>query len=196
MYRGVFEIVSLTATGLCCLHFWLACRSLVMVARFFSGAILLGALAEAAAIVVTDSYDYPGFHLYVGPVPLFIAVGWGASFYFTHSVAAALSSPPQSGRLSIWSLGLKSGLVGVLIDLCFDPVAVSLGWWKWEGGSRYFGVPLANFLGWFSFCMAFSVAYAWSEARQGLGVVARTLLFYLLLIVGFAVTALVSFPFL
>jgi putative membrane protein len=158
--------------------------------------MLVGALAEAAAIAFTDSYEYPGYHLYVGPVPLFVAVGWSANFYYTHGIATVLSGRHRDGPLGLWLLGLLGGLCGVLIDLCFDPVAVSLGWWVWQGGSGYFGVPVANFVGWFSLCAGFSFAYGCWARRPGLRFAQRTLLFYLLLLAAFLVTALVSFPFL
>ena len=39
------------------------------------------------------------------------------------------------------------GLV-LAIDLVLDPGAVSLGFWTYADGGAYYGVPLANFLGW------------------------------------------------
>ncbi|MBA3770869.1 MAG: isopentenyl-diphosphate Delta-isomerase, partial [Blastocatellia bacterium] len=37
-------------------------------------------------------------------------------------------------------------LVG--FDLILDPGAVGLGFWKYEGGGEFYGVPISNFLGW------------------------------------------------
>lgn len=36
----------------------------------------------------------------------------------------------------------------VLLDLILDPGAVELGFWAWEDGGIYYGVPVQNFLGW------------------------------------------------
>lgn len=36
----------------------------------------------------------------------------------------------------------------VTLDLIFDPVAVSLGFWKYVHGGIYYQVPYTNFLGW------------------------------------------------
>lgn len=36
----------------------------------------------------------------------------------------------------------------VLVDLCFDPMAVSLGYWAWNTPGPYYGVPIVNFIGW------------------------------------------------
>lgn len=43
-----------------------------------------------------------------------------------------------------------SALWLVLVDLVLDPVASGpLGFWRWEQPGAYFGVPTANFAGWF-----------------------------------------------
>ena len=36
----------------------------------------------------------------------------------------------------------------VLVDLCLDPMAVTLGYWAWDVPGMYYGVPLVNFAGW------------------------------------------------
>ena len=36
------------------------------------------------------------------------------------------------------------------IDLLIDPLAANaLGYWKWESGGPFYGIPWSNFLGWF-----------------------------------------------
>jgi hypothetical protein len=45
---------------------------------------------------------------------------------------------------------MASALWLVLVDLVLDPVASGpLGFWRWEQPGAYFGVPTANFAGWF-----------------------------------------------
>ena len=36
----------------------------------------------------------------------------------------------------------------LLLDLVLDPGAVAVGFWAYDGGGVYFGVPLSNFAGW------------------------------------------------
>ncbi|MCA9380449.1 carotenoid biosynthesis protein [Candidatus Dojkabacteria bacterium] len=36
----------------------------------------------------------------------------------------------------------------LLLDLVFDPVATSLGFWMWDKSGIYYGVPALNFVGW------------------------------------------------
>lgn len=36
----------------------------------------------------------------------------------------------------------------LLVDLALDPGAVAVGFWAYEGGGPYYGVPLSNYAGW------------------------------------------------
>jgi len=38
--------------------------------------------------------------------------------------------------------------VVVAVDLVLDPGAVAIGFWAYDGGGAYYGVPLSNYLGW------------------------------------------------
>lgn len=45
---------------------------------------------------------------------------------------------------------LALATVAVLIDIVLEPVATEIrGYWTWENGSAYFGIPIQNFVGWF-----------------------------------------------
>ena len=48
----------------------------------------------------------------------------------------------------------------VSFDLLVDPVAVSLGAWKWARSGRFFGVPWQNFLGWFLVGVVTSIPFS------------------------------------
>jgi isopentenyl-diphosphate delta-isomerase len=41
-----------------------------------------------------------------------------------------------------------AAVVLTVFDLVLDPGAVRLGFWQYEGGGVYYGVPVSNFLGW------------------------------------------------
>ncbi|MDW8035257.1 MAG: carotenoid biosynthesis protein [Candidatus Korarchaeum sp.] len=89
------------------------------------------------------SYSYlkfQGFTFHGVPIPVIIA--WGVYAYTCYLAASYLTS----GRLKL----LAAPLLMVLLDLALDPVMVELGLWKWYARGDWFGVPLSNYLGWFT----------------------------------------------
>jgi lycopene beta-cyclase len=69
-------------------------------------------------------------------VPFLVPLGWWA---FT---LIALSLPKRH-KLFLAPLAL------VAWDLGLDPLMVNKGFWAFENGGAYFGVPLSNFVGWY-----------------------------------------------
>ena len=43
---------------------------------------------------------------------------------------------------------IKTALILTVIDGVLDPGAVQLGFWEYESGGIYYGVPISNYLGW------------------------------------------------
>jgi putative membrane protein len=87
------------------------------------------------------SYRYlafEGFTLQGVPIPVIIA--WGVYVYTCY-----LASLSISRRMSI----ITASSLMVLLDMALDPVMVERGFWVWEAGGEWFGVPLTNYLGWF-----------------------------------------------
>ena len=80
-------------------------------------------------------YTAPGPSLF--GVPLLVPLGWWA---FT---LIALSITPPGRKLFLAPLAM------VAWDLGLDPLMVSKGFWSFEGGGFYYGVPLMNFVGWY-----------------------------------------------
>lgn len=195
MYLHVNEITGLLVNVLCWVHSYRYFgRKLEPVFFFFSGAILLGTFSETAAILMTGGYQYKGFWWNIGPVPLFIAVGWGAAFYFPYVFSSNMLRFLESKKSYTVIFGVLCGLIALFIDMWYDPLAVELKWWTWANGGSYYGVPTSNFVGWFVFAGLFCPSFrfiskkTWSTGHK--------ILIYLLLLVGvFTVTALVSFPF-
>lgn len=196
MYKHVIEYVSLTATIIAFVHYYFYTgKNLKKVALFFSGAIFIGTLSEAVTILTTGSYDYKGFSLYIGPVPLFITIGWCTSFYFTWHIANQLTFILHDKKYFYLVNGLAAGLTGVVIDLYFDPVAVTLDWWQWKNGSAYFNVPIINYIGWLVFCGGYAPIYNYFNGRK-MVIYKKALFFFLSLIGLFIVTAASTLPFL
>jgi bisanhydrobacterioruberin hydratase len=71
---------------------------------------------------------------------LFDAVPWTVPFSWTPLLLWGF----WLGRGKLWAIG---GLL-LLADLCLDPGAVAQGFWRYEAGGAYYGVPLSNFVGW------------------------------------------------
>jgi putative membrane protein len=196
MFKQEVEIFSIVLNILCWVHcYFYSGKKISKVFVFFGGAMFLGGITEAVSIILTGSYNYPGFRWYIGPVPIFIALGWGATFYITYHLANHLTKGFEKTRYYFLTYGLVAGLLGMAMDLNFDPVSVSLNWWDWKNGSPYFGVPIANFVGWFFFCCGFCMAYKIVESLSW-KTWKKAILFFLLLIPVFIVTSLSAMPFL
>jgi len=95
-----------------------------------------------------------------GLVPVFVCLAW---FVLSYGPLVLLREFALAWRGARWSrLLAKALLLSVVLasaDLYLDPLAVSLGAWRWEGGGIYFGVPLSNFLGWFATACAIYVPF-------------------------------------
>ena len=195
MFKHTVEIISLILNILCWIHYYIYSKKLSKVVVFFSGAVFLGGIIEAVSIITTSSYNYPGFLIYLGPVPLFIAIGWGSTFYITYRISDQILSQFVNKKNYFLLFGMTAGLVGLVTDLCYDPVAVNLGWWEWQKGSIYFGVPISNFIGWFVFCFGFCFVYKYIYSKEW-STPKKTMFFYLSLVIVFFVTAFSTMPFL
>jgi putative membrane protein len=74
-----------------------------------------------------------------------------------------------SGRLAVWALPAVAAVLMVAWDLSFDPSASTLGRsWVWVDGGPYFGVPLANFFGWYLTVFLFLAPFSWYQSRRPL----------------------------
>ncbi|MFW5775320.1 MAG: carotenoid biosynthesis protein [Chitinivibrionales bacterium] len=195
MYQHLNEVVSILSNIGCWVHaYFFFGRSLRRSALFMGGAMVLGTISELAAIATTGGYNYDGFWWYIGTVPLFIAIGWGAAFYFPFVFTSMIARHlPRKKLLLLW-FGLIAGSIGVSIDLWYDPVAVALGWWSWKNPGPYYAVPTSNFVGWFCFTALFCTLFLFIDTRTWT-FRRKTLVFIALLPVVLLITAAVSFPF-
>lgn len=123
-------------------------------AKYFAVAALLGYGFEYLFI----NTGWVGHYVYtadlspfLGPIPAFIPLLWASLGYFCLLA---------SDNIAV------SALLMVILDLGFDPrFAVTL--WRWVPPGQYFGVPVANFVGWFVTALAiFAVFYLVSRRKQ------------------------------
>ena len=105
----------------------------------------LGFSAELVGVATGKPFGHysygPGLGPQVGRVPLLAAAAWAmmarpawvvAGWVARGRVARALTA---AGALTAW-------------DVFLDPRMVREGYWDWDGGGAYEGVPLSNFAGW------------------------------------------------
>ncbi|MFC7140060.1 bisanhydrobacterioruberin hydratase [Halosimplex aquaticum] len=56
----------------------------------------------------------------------------------------------------------------VAVDLVLDPGAVALGFWSYEGGGAFYGVPWSNYRGWVLSATVAVAAFDWGLDREAL----------------------------
>jgi len=84
-----------------------------------------------------------------GLVPYLLPVTWAP--LVLGAVGATSPATPPKGPDPLRRLPVRvaaAALLLTLIDGVLDPCAVSLGFWAFEGGGPYYGVPVSNYLGW------------------------------------------------
>jgi len=107
--------------------------------RAIALAAAIGFLAEAIGVVSGYPFGQYRYTPVLAPVllgvPLVVSGAWMILFLYVRQL-----------RLGI----VFSAAVMAALDLVIDPLAANfLGYWKWQSGGPYYGVPLLNFAGWF-----------------------------------------------
>ena len=119
---------------------------------------------------VTTGWPYGAFEYGIDLGPMLLgAVPIGLPIFFFPLVLNSylLCLLLLGDRASRWAVRLPVVIATVLlVDLVLDPGAVALGFWSYDGGGAYYGVPWSNYLGWvLSATVAvglFDLAFDWS----------------------------------
>lgn len=103
---------------------------------------------ELTGVLTGLPYGEFSYGLELGPM-LFDLVPLGLPvFYFPILLNSYLLSLLLLGESSLpRRFCLTLGIV-ITLDLILDPGAVALGFWGWNSGGIYYGVPAINYLGW------------------------------------------------
>lgn len=151
LYFTLFELIVYLQFILCLRHAWK--QGTANVLRLCAG-ILFGVTLELATIRQLNAYEYGQFLIMVLDVPLCIGIAWSCIIYSAMEFSDASNLP-------FWTRPVLDGLLALNIDLALDAVAIRLGFWDWGQGLefQYFGVPYANFWGWFWVVSSFSLGY-------------------------------------
>lgn len=110
---------------------------------------VLGVLAlsiETLAIITGFPYGHFGYSDLLG-YRLFGYAPWTVAIAWTPLVLAAYAIVRSTIGSAIMRIA-STAVILVIFDLVLDPGAVKLGFWRYEGGGIFYGVPVSNFLGW------------------------------------------------
>ncbi len=127
-------------------RWWLGWRDAVLLF------VTLGVLAlaiETSAMITGFPYGHFGYSELLG-YRLFGLTPWTVFLAWTPLVLAAYGIAARlvvGSRLWAVRIILVSILL-VVFDLVLDPGAVKIGFWRYEGGGAFYGVPVSNFVGW------------------------------------------------
>ncbi|MDX1612457.1 MAG: bisanhydrobacterioruberin hydratase [Candidatus Thermoplasmatota archaeon] len=120
--------------------------------RAVVGLLVVSAYAYTIeAIGLATGWPYGAFSYGVALGPTLAGVPLALPLFFIPLVLNAyllsLVLLGARARRTSWRLGASLALV-LCIDLVLDPGAVALGFWRYDGGGLYHGVPWTNFAGW------------------------------------------------
>ena len=145
-YQVIFELTSFVLTSLVVFHAVKKGRGGII--KVISLA-LFGIGLEFLSIPFTGAYHYSDFIFMLGPAPISIGLFWMCIIYSAMETSDRL-------KIKIWTRPFLDGLLALNIDLAMDAVAIRLGFWYWGIQGQWYGVPYANFFGWFNFVFAYS----------------------------------------
>lgn len=166
------------------------------------GALSLLTLSAFAYVIetvgVVTSFPYGEFRYsdVLGPKVLGVVPYLLPMTYLPFVIGAVAAS---WGRWSTWGRVfnvLGAALLLTLIDGVLDPSAVALGFWDYEAGGFYYGVPAGNYLGWLlSGAIAAAIALAVGRWRKPpLPSLLDSAIIYAAFLTGVAVFAVLPVP--
>jgi uncharacterized membrane protein len=168
-----YEISNIFWTALLAIHCF-TFRGWKTFLLFFGPAFLYGLVLESSGVTM-GYFSEDHYHLYLPGLsaPVATMFGWSTIFYPCVFVLDGLRAAfPAIGRRSFVFQGVLVALVALFFDAFIDPFATNFGLWEWNaiyspGNSLYwFGVPLVNFVSWFSAVTAFGVFYYFLEMKK------------------------------
>jgi putative membrane protein len=123
---------------------------------FFTVTFLVSWSAEAASIAT----GFPFGHFYytellgpkIGPVPMAVMPAYFAAGYLAWTMGTVFLGELGTGieRRNLFLVPFVASFLMVMWDFCLDPIGSTIdGAWLWEDGGAYYGVPIANYLGWY-----------------------------------------------
>lgn len=140
---------------------------------FFSLVMLTAYAFEA--ISLKTGFPFGNYHFNyaagfkLGDVAIMVLPVYFAYAYLSWIIAHVLQKKftLQITKSSILTLPILASFVLVMFDLVLDPVAAAEGFFQWEDGGDFFGVPVSNFAGWFLLGMiVFTISSFYIKAQN------------------------------
>ena len=170
--QTLFEIVSTALFALALIHGMRKYNPRRLLIALATVAVLMIA-EENAVMMLTNNYAYYEYHLWVGGLPVAIALAWLVVVYLGFQLSTVFKSRleiflwrgkhsnSKSVRVVQSTRSLLSSVLGALIassvDLILEPAAYYWGLWVWNPTVytpvSYFNAPLFNCIGWFLFTL-------------------------------------------
>ena len=105
-------------------------------------------------------------------IPVALVCLWILLLYLAYTMTnLILDGSPVQTNFSVGRIifgAVMGALVVTTIDLNADPFAADNGWWVWQDGGPYFGVPYHNFAGWFFVAFVSYVVHGFQLKREQL----------------------------
>src|SRR5215203_275467 len=142
-YLSAVNVVLFALPSFWAVRWWLGWREgTALIVTLGAYAILL----EASAILTGFPYGHFGYsdllgYRIFGLVPWTVAFAWTPLILGAYAVAANLFVNRHARVFA-------TAVIVTLFDVVLDPGAVLLGFWEYEGGGWFYGVPASNFAGW------------------------------------------------
>lgn len=113
-----------------------------------------GFLIEFISMETFEGYHYAleSFAVSLEIVPLQIMLMWAAILYTGYKTGRYMGL--DANRLPFFV-----ALYGLHIDIAIDGIAAEIPYWVWENGGRWFGVPINNYVGWYTVAVVFVAVF-------------------------------------
>jgi uncharacterized membrane protein/uncharacterized protein YjiS (DUF1127 family) len=139
---------------------------------FFATTLVTWSFEQVGVLtgVIYGAYHYSGMlGLKLGAVPLLIPFAWFMMIYPSYLVATLILDgkvlPQNTGLKCLCTRAMVAAIVMTAWDVVIDPDMARAGYWVWEHGGSYFGVPRHNFVGWlvttFAVYLVFGLLQRW-----------------------------------
>lgn len=171
-HRLIYEASAIAEFLILALHgrTWLKGKDWVWV---FGITLVFGMILENGGIFM-GFFREEGYLLSVPflPAPMATMVGWTSVLYCGfYAVERVLPGTRPLLR------GLSCALIGLALDLAFDPVATRMNWWVWnhELSLSIWGVPVVNYVAWFWALFPYAWCYYAVRGLKGMSETGRIL---------------------
>ncbi len=122
---------------------WLGRKDAIILFVIFG---VLALLIETSAIITGFPYGHFGYSELLG-YKLFGYTPWTVALAWTPLVLGIYAVVRRTVGNQILRVVLIAVFL-VIFDLVIDPGAVKIGFWRYQGGGPFYGVPVSNFVGW------------------------------------------------